>query len=67
MGWNSPSTTILNLFSFALQDQCCQYIKYMKETKEAEDPEICMPEALREGKDRMIFGNIEAIYEWHRE
>jgi triple functional domain protein len=47
--------------------QCCQYIKYMKETKEAEDPEIPMPEALRDGKDRMIFGNIEAIYEWHRE
>lgn len=48
-------------------DQCCQYIKYMKESKEAEDPEIPMPDALKDGKDRMIFGNIEAIYEWHRE
>lgn len=26
-----------------------------------------MPEDLRAGKDRMIFGNIEAIYEWHRD
>ena len=46
---------------------CCQYIQYMRESKEKEDHEIPMPEDLREGKDRMIFGNIEAIYEWHRE
>ncbi|XP_026462176.1 triple functional domain protein isoform X4 [Ctenocephalides felis] len=33
------------------------------------DPEcdIVMPEDLRGGKDKMIFGNVEAIYEWHRE
>lgn len=33
------------------------------------DPEcdIPMPEDLRSGKDKMVFGNIEAIYEWHRE
>ena len=46
---------------------CCQYIQYMRESKEKEDHEIPMPEDLRDGKDRMIFGNIEAIYEWHRE
>ena len=46
---------------------CCQYIQYMRESKEKDDHEIPMPEDLREGKDRMIFGNIEAIYEWHRE
>ncbi|KAG8222668.1 hypothetical protein J437_LFUL003790, partial [Ladona fulva] len=28
---------------------------------------ILMPEDLRDGKDKMVFGNIEAIYEWHRE
>ncbi len=39
----------------------------MRESKEAEEPEIPMPEDLREGKDRMIFGNMEAIYEWHRD
>lgn len=29
--------------------------------------EILLPEDLRGGKDKMVFGNIEAIYEWHRE
>lgn len=29
--------------------------------------EIIMPEDLRGGKDKMVFGNVEAIYEWHRE
>lgn len=29
--------------------------------------EINVPENLRNGKDKIIFGNIEAIYEWHRE
>lgn len=48
-------------------EQCVAYIKFMKESKEAEEPEIPMPDDLKEGKDRMIFGNIEAIYEWHRE
>lgn len=48
-------------------EHCCQYIQYMRESKEKEDHEIPMPEDLRDGKDRMIFGNIEAIYEWHRE
>lgn len=31
------------------------------------DSEIPLPEDLRCGKDKMVFGNIEAIYEWHRE
>ena len=33
------------------------------------DPEceIPMPEDLQGGKDKMVFGNLEAIYEWHRE
>ena len=50
-------------------EQCVDYIKYMRETKDkGDDPnEISMPEDLKEGKDRMIFGNIEQIYEWHRE
>ncbi|XP_064466147.1 triple functional domain protein-like isoform X2 [Ornithodoros turicata] len=29
--------------------------------------EIAMPEDLKNGKDKIIFGNIEAIYEWHRD
>lgn len=31
------------------------------------DSEFPLPEDLRGGKDKMVFGNIEAIYEWHRE
>jgi triple functional domain protein len=31
------------------------------------DCEIVMPEDLKGGKDKMVFGNVEAIYEWHRE
>lgn len=29
--------------------------------------ESSVPEDLRNGKDKIIFGNIENIYEWHRE
>lgn len=37
--------------------------------KEIRDPEsdIPMPDDLKGGKERMVFGNVEAIYEWHRE
>jgi hypothetical protein len=31
------------------------------------DCDIPMPEDLRKGKDKMVFGNLEAMYEWHRE
>ncbi|XP_015125607.1 triple functional domain protein isoform X1 [Diachasma alloeum] len=31
------------------------------------DSDIPLPEDLRGGKDKMVFGNIEAIYEWHRD
>jgi len=29
--------------------------------------EIPMPDDLKGGKDKMVFGNLEAIYEWHRD
>ena len=48
-------------------EQCVEYIKFMRVSKDAEEPEVIMPEDLREGKDRMVFGNIEAIFEWHRD
>ena len=48
-------------------EQVVQYLTYMRESKEAEEADIPMPEDLRQGRDRMIFGNIESIYEWHRE
>ncbi|XP_033224250.1 kalirin isoform X3 [Belonocnema kinseyi] len=36
---------------------------------EMRDPEtdIPLPEDLKGGKDKMVFGNIEAMYEWHRD
>ena len=48
-------------------EQVYTYITYMRESKEKEEADIPMPDDLREGRDRMIFGNLENIYEWHRE
>ena len=48
-------------------EQCVDYIKYMRESKDKEEADIPMPEDLKAGKDRMVFGNIEAIFEWHRD
>lgn len=39
---------------------------YIREIRDP-DSDIPMPEDLKGGKERMIFGNVEAIYEWHRE
>lgn len=30
-------------------------------------PPPAVPDDLREGKDKIIFGNVEAIYHWHNE
>ncbi|XP_066961005.1 kalirin isoform X3 [Macrobrachium rosenbergii] len=50
------------------------YVKYLEDTvegyiKEMRNPEseIKMPDDLKDGKDKMVFGNMEAIYEWHRD
>ncbi|GFQ77080.1 triple functional domain protein, partial [Trichonephila clavata] len=29
--------------------------------------EVPVPEDLKNGKDKIVFGNVEAIYEWHRD
>lgn len=42
------------------------YMTVMRDP-EAAGCDIPMPDDLRSGKDKMIFGNIELIYEWHRE
>ena len=39
------------------------YIATMKDP----ECEITMPDDLKNGKDKMVFGNIEAIYDWHKE
>lgn len=39
---------------------------YIREIRDP-DSDIPIPDDLKGGKERMIFGNVEAIYEWHRE
>ncbi|KAJ6643645.1 Kalirin, partial [Pseudolycoriella hygida] len=39
---------------------------YIGEMKDP-DSDIPLPDDLKGGKERMVFGNIEAIYEWHRD
>lgn len=34
---------------------------------QASSPTVPVPEALKNGKEKIIFGNIETIYEWHKE
>ena len=48
-------------------EECYCYIKFMRDSKHSDDAEIQMPVDLKEGKDRMVFGNLENIYQWHRE
>lgn len=38
------------------------YIALMKDP----DCEIPIPEDLKDGKDKLVFGNIEFIYDWHK-
>ncbi|KAK4310789.1 hypothetical protein Pmani_017672 [Petrolisthes manimaculis] len=46
-----------------LQDVVEGYIAEMRDP----ESEMPMPDDLKDGKDKMIFGNLEAIYEWHRD
>lgn len=39
---------------------------YMREIKDP-NSDIPVPDDLKSGKARMVFGNIEAIYDWHKE
>ncbi|XP_021962830.1 kalirin isoform X3 [Folsomia candida] len=50
------------------------YVRDLREIVEGymaiiRDPnsDIALPEDLRGGKDKIIFGNMEAIFEWHRD
>ncbi|VVC90683.1 unnamed protein product [Leptidea sinapis] len=42
-------------------------LRELLETEEDPNAEPPLPESLRDRRLRMIFGNIEAIYEWHRD
>merc|ERR1711879_203420 len=48
-------------------EQCCHYIQFIEESKQKEDHELPMPKELKDGRDRIIFGNIAHIHEWHRD
>jgi len=52
-----------------LRDVVEGYIAFMRAPPQpaADEEELTMPDDLKAGKDKMVFGNIEAIYEWHRE
>ncbi|XP_055319893.1 kalirin isoform X6 [Sitodiplosis mosellana] len=39
---------------------------YIREIRDP-DSDIPMPDDLKGGKERMVFGNVEAIFEWHRD
>lgn len=32
-----------------------------------ESPDVQIPDDLKNGREKIVFGNIEAIYEWHRD
>lgn len=74
---SDPESTAIAKRQFVIRelvDTERDYVNDLKQIVEGymalmRDPEceISLPEDLRAGKDKMVFGNIEAIYEWHRE
>lgn len=42
------------------------YLAYMEQSKVDQEGKIKIPQDLLGGKDRIIFGNIRAIYEVHK-
>ncbi|XP_076248755.1 trio Rho guanine nucleotide exchange factor isoform X3 [Calliopsis andreniformis] len=72
-----PESTILAKRQFVIRelvDTEKDYVNDLRQIVEGymslmRDPdcEIPLPEDLRGGKDKMVFSNIEAIYEWHRD
>nr|XP_050856802.1 kalirin isoform X4 [Vespula vulgaris] len=74
---SDPETAALTKRQFVIRelvDTERDYVNDLKQIVEGymmlmRDPEsdIPLPDDLRAGKDKMVFGNIEAIYEWHRD
>lgn len=72
-----PETTALTKRQFVIRelvDTERDYVNDLRQIVEGymalmrdPDSDIPLPEDLRGGKDKMVFGNIEAIYEWHRD
>lgn len=76
-GGDDPESTILAKRQFVIRelvDTERDYVSDLRQIVEGyialmQDPEtdIPLPDDLKGGKDKMVFGNIEAIYEFHRE
>lgn len=74
---SDPEGTILTKRQFVIRelvDTEKDYVNDLRQIVEGymslmrdSECEIPLPEDLRGGKDKMVFGNVEAIYEWHRE
>lgn len=57
---------LINTEESYVQDLALIVDGYIKEIKNP-DSDIPLPDDLKGNKWRMVFGNLEAIYEWHRE
>ncbi|XP_051163454.1 triple functional domain protein isoform X3 [Leptopilina boulardi] len=76
-GSDDPECTILAKRQFVIRelaDTERDYVNDLRQIVEGyialmQDPEtdIPLPDDLKGGKDKMVFGNIEAIYEFHRD
>ncbi|KOC61451.1 Triple functional domain protein [Habropoda laboriosa] len=72
-----PESAVLSKRQFVIRelvDTEKDYVNDLKQIVEGymslmRDPEceVPLPDDLRGGKDKMVFGNVEAIYEWHRD
>ncbi|XP_011495502.1 PREDICTED: kalirin isoform X2 [Ceratosolen solmsi marchali] len=77
MGSEDPETTALAKRQFVIRELVeteRDYVNDLRQIVEGymalmRDPgtDIPLPDDLKGGKDKMVFGNIEAMYEWHRD
>lgn len=76
-GSEDPESTILAKRQFVIRelvDTERDYVNDLRQIVEGYialmqdlESDIPLPDDLKGGKDKMVFGNIEAIYEFHRE
>lgn len=67
--WLWMGKIILSFSKCRLVSSFFFFLNYHSYIAEIRNPnsDIPMPDDLKGGKERMVFGNVEAIYEWHRE
>uniref|UniRef100_A0A6A7G2I5 Triple functional domain protein-like n=1 Tax=Hirondellea gigas TaxID=1518452 RepID=A0A6A7G2I5_9CRUS len=72
---NSLAERELRKFGFVVQELVDTEMSYVRDLSDIVDgymqemssPDANMPDDLQDGKDKIVFGNIAAIYEWHRD